>query len=168
MAQLYKWLFDATAAGGDNAFYPEHARWISTGGAGTIGGVSGYLVDRWAPVVGRWVAHSAGTWESQAALVLGGFIPQSLTATDEGHAVPYALRIGWTNETTSYQIYVEVDKLVSGTWTADHNSTMTAGSVQEATALTMTAGAHYRARARYTNAGVNGDWSAYVFHIMPT
>lgn len=147
------------------AFYPKkNPVKIATGPAGALGG-GGWSVDTWANVIQISVAKSTGVFESQLPLPLSGFIPQAPTVTTR--AVDHSYVGTWTNSTTLYSIFVEAQKKVSGVWTADFTETRAAASTSS-TRHFYTGGESVRFRVRYTDAGVDGDWSDWVSGIIPT
>lgn len=163
MANSRSWLFDATAAGGDLAFYPEHKRWIATGPAGALGG-GGWSISTWAVVLGVSIAKSGGTFEAQTAAPLGGNIPQLLSVSTR--AVDHSYVGTWTNETAAYTIDVEGQKKVAGVWTADFTENRPAASTFSSRHFYV-GGDNVRFRVRYNNAGTLGDWSGWSQGIIP-
>ena len=157
-----QWVFDATAAGGGVLFYPEHRRWIATGGAGDLT-VGGWTPDTWANVLAKWVAKSDGTWEADTVGPLGGNVPDSpVLSTSHGSD-----RGTWTNTTSIYKVFVEVYVKVSGVWTFDRSSTNgSVGQTQEDSAHSSTVGSTYQMRCRYTDGTTDGDWSVWSPQVI--
>lgn len=150
------------------AFYPKkNPMKIATGPAGALG-AGGWSIDTWATVVQISVAKSDGTWESQVAAPLGGFIPSAPVAFVDSDPTRHRWRATWTNTTALYAIHIETEIKIAGVWTADWSENTAVAAVQgvlhntRADGTTAYVGGNQvRFRCRYTNAGIDGDWSDY-------
>lgn len=147
------------------AFYPKkNPMKVATGPTGSLA-AGGWTADTWAVVVQIWCSKSDGSWESQIAPPLGGFIPASPSVSTR--AVDHSYVATWTNTTASYAIFVEAQIKISGVWTADWTQTTAVNATFSARHF-YTGGENVRFRCRYTaGGGSDGDWTDYVTGIIP-